>query len=80
LFTLREEHSLRVFQNRKWREAGEESIMRSFITCTIIIRLAKSRMKRWMGHVARMAEMRNVYKILLGKPERKTPLARTERT
>jgi hypothetical protein len=30
----------------------------------------------WMGHVARMGEMINAYKILVGKPERKRPLVR----
>jgi hypothetical protein len=44
--TLREEQRLRVFENRllrrilnlrgkKWREAGEDFIMRSFMTCTL---------------------------------------------
>jgi hypothetical protein len=32
--------------------------------------------KRWAGHVARMGETRNVYKILVGKPEGKRPLGR----
>jgi hypothetical protein len=30
--------------------------------------------KRWPGHVARMGMMRNVYKILLEKPEAKRAL------
>jgi hypothetical protein len=30
----------------------------------------------WNGHVARMGEKRNVYKILVGKPEGKRPLGR----
>jgi hypothetical protein len=29
---------------------------------------------RWMGHAARFGEMRNAYKILVGKPERKRRL------
>jgi hypothetical protein len=29
---------------------------------------------RWAGHVARMGEERKVYKVLVGKPEGKTPL------
>jgi hypothetical protein len=33
----------------------------------------------WMGHVERLGEMRNVYKILFGKPERKRPLGRRRR-
>jgi len=34
-----------------------------------IIRLNKSRRIRYVRHVARMGEMRNAYKILVGKPE-----------
>jgi hypothetical protein len=34
-----------------------------------IIRMTKSRKMRWAGHVARMGEMRNEYRILIGKPE-----------
>jgi hypothetical protein len=33
-------------RGRKWREAGEDCIMRSFM----------SRRKRWVGHVARTGE------------------------
>jgi len=32
-----------------------------------IIRVMKSKRMRWPGHVARMAEMRNVYKIVVGR-------------
>jgi hypothetical protein len=31
------------------------------------IRMIKSRLMRWAGNVARMEEMRNVHKILVGK-------------
>jgi hypothetical protein len=31
---------------------------------------------RWAGHVARMAEKRSVYRLLVGKPEGKRPLGR----
>jgi hypothetical protein len=34
-----------------------------------IIRQIKSRRMRTAGHVARMGEERNVYKVLMGKPE-----------
>jgi hypothetical protein len=44
-----------------------------------ITRVIKQRKMRWMGHVARMGEMRNAYKILVGKPKRKRPLGRTKR-
>jgi hypothetical protein len=36
-----------------------------------IIRIIKSRRMRWAGHVARMGEKRNAYRLLLGKPEGK---------
>jgi hypothetical protein len=44
-----------------------------------IIRQIKSRRMRWAGHVARMGEGRNVYWILVGKPEGKRPLERPRR-
>ena len=31
---------------------------------------------RWAGHVARMAEKRGVYRVVVGKPEGKIPLGR----
>jgi hypothetical protein len=31
---------------------------------------------RWAGYVARMGEERNVYRVLMGKPEGKRPLGR----
>jgi hypothetical protein len=34
---------------------------------------------RWAGHVARMGEERNLYKVLVGKPEGKRPLGRPRR-
>jgi hypothetical protein len=39
-----------------------------------IIRQIKSRGMRWAGHVARMGEGRNVYRVLVGKPEGKDHL------
>jgi hypothetical protein len=41
-----------------------------------IIRQIKSRRMRRAGYVARMGEERNVYKVLMGKPERKRVLGR----
>jgi hypothetical protein len=32
--------------------------------------------KRWVGHVARMGEKRNAYRLLVGKSEGKRPLGR----
>jgi len=34
---------------------------------------------RWAGHVARMAEERGVYRVLMGKSEEKRPLGRPRR-
>jgi len=34
----------------------------------------KSRRVKWAGHVARMGERRDVYRLLVGKPEGKRPL------
>jgi hypothetical protein len=45
-----------------------------------IIRIIKSRRMRWAGHVALMGEKRNVYRILVGKPEGKRPRGRPRRT
>jgi hypothetical protein len=42
-----------------------------------IIRQIKSRRLRWAGHVARMGEGRNVYRVLVGKPEGKRPHGRS---
>jgi hypothetical protein len=44
-----------------------------------IIRQIKSRRMRWTRYVACMAEERNVYKVLVGKPEGKRPLGRPRR-
>ena len=43
-----------------------------------IVRVIKSRRKRWAGHVARMGEGR-VYKVLVGKPAGKRLLRRPRR-
>jgi hypothetical protein len=45
-----------------------------------IIRIIKSRRLRWARHVARMWEKRNVYRLLVGKSERKRPLGRPRHT
>jgi hypothetical protein len=91
--TLREEHRLRVFENRvlrgifgpkgdevtgEWRKlhSGE---LRNLYSSADIIRQMKSRRMRWAGHVARMGEGRNVYRVLVAKPEGKRPLERPRR-
>jgi hypothetical protein len=44
-----------------------------------IIRIIKSRKMRWAGHVARIGEKRNVYRLLVGKPEGRRSLERPRR-
>jgi hypothetical protein len=44
-----------------------------------IIRQIKSRRMSWAGHVACMGEGRNLYRVLVGKPEGKSPLVRPKR-
>jgi hypothetical protein len=41
-----------------------------------IVRVIKSRRIKWTGHVARMGEMKGVYRVLVGKPEGKRPFGR----
>jgi hypothetical protein len=38
--------------------------------------MIKSRRMGWTGHVTRMGEKRNAYRILVGNPEGKIPLGR----
>jgi hypothetical protein len=44
-----------------------------------IIRQIKSRRMRWVGHMVCMGEERNLYRVLMGKPEGKRPLGRPRR-
>ena len=41
-----------------------------------MVRVIKSRIIRYVGHVARMGERRVLYRVLVGKPEGKIPLGR----
>jgi hypothetical protein len=50
-----------------WRKLHNDEI-HSLYSSPNINRGIKSRRMRWAGHVARMGELRNAYKILLGKP------------
>jgi predicted small integral membrane protein len=39
----------------------------------------KARRMRWAGHVARMGQKRNAYRLLVGKPEGRRALGRPRR-
>jgi hypothetical protein len=59
----------------EWRKLYTEEL-RNLYSSPDIIRQIKSRRMRWAGHVARMGEGRNVYRVLVGKPEGKRPVER----
>jgi hypothetical protein len=78
LLTLREEQRLRVFENkvprkifgpkrdevtRGWRKLHNEEL-RDLYSSPSIIRIIKARRMRWAGHVARMGEKKNAYRLL----------------
>jgi hypothetical protein len=44
------------------------------------IRMIKSGRMKWAGHVARMGETRNAYRIFVGKPEGKRAVGRPRRS
>jgi hypothetical protein len=44
-----------------------------------IIRQIKSRRMRWAGHVERIGEGKNLYRVLMGKPEAERPIERPRR-
>jgi hypothetical protein len=51
----------------------------SLYSSSNISRMIKSIRKRWTGHVTRVGEKMNAYRILLGKSEGKRPLGRQRR-
>jgi hypothetical protein len=55
--------------------------MRSLMICTPNPKCSaiKSRRMRWAGEVTHMGEIRDVYRFLVGKHERKRPLGRARR-
>jgi hypothetical protein len=88
--TLREEHRLRVFENRVlrrifglkrdevtggWRKLHNEELHNLYSSPAII--MIKFRRMKWAGHVARMGEKRNAYRLLVGKPKGKKLVERS---
>jgi hypothetical protein len=84
---LREEHTLRVFENRVlrrifgpkreedklWRKLHNDELY-SLYSSPNFVRVIKSRKMMGAGHVSRMEEGRGVYKVLGGRPKGKRPL------
>jgi len=66
-----------IYEAGCWRRVHNEKLLNLYASPNII-RIIKSRSKRWAGHVALMGQMRNTYKILVGKPERKRELGTPE--
>jgi len=79
---MREEHRLRVFENRvlrrifgpkrdevtgEWRKLHNEELTHLSSSANIV-RVIKSRKMRWAGHVACMGEGKGMYRVLVGKP------------
>jgi hypothetical protein len=88
--TLREEHRLRVFENRVlrrifgpkrdevmggWRQLHKEEL-HDLYSSPSILKIVKLRGMRWVGQVAQMGENRTVCRLLVGNLERKMPLGR----
>jgi hypothetical protein len=86
--TLREERRLRVFENRvlrrifgpmwdevtrEWRKLHIDELNNLYCSPNIV-RVIKSRRRRWAGHVARLRQGRGVYRALVGKSEGKNHL------
>jgi hypothetical protein len=79
--TLREEHRLRVLENRvlrkifepktdnvteEWRRLNNDELYELY-SSHAIIQMIKSRRMRWGKHVARLGERKGAYRVLEGK-------------
>ena len=71
----------RIFRPRRdevmgeWRRLHNKEL-NNLYSSSNIVQVIKSRRMRWAGHVARMGEEREAYRVLVGKPEGKRPLGR----
>jgi len=87
--TLREGRKLRVFENRVFRRIfgsnrdevtmGWRKLHNERLNDLYCVRVIKSRIMRWTGHVARTGDRRGILRVLVGKPEGKRPLGRPRR-
>ena len=62
----------------EWRRLHNEEL-NDLSSSASIVRVIKSRRMRWAGHVARMGEERELYRVLVGEPEGRRPLRRPRR-
>ena len=69
-----ENRVLRVFGPKRdegtgeWRKLHNEELSYLYYLPNLV-RVVKSRIMRWAGHVARMGEGRGVHRVLVRKPE-----------
>ena len=62
----------------EWRKLHNEELSDLYFLPNIV-RVVKSRRMRWAGQVPRIGEGRGVYRVLVGKPEGKSPMGRPRR-
>ena len=71
---------LRIFGSKRDKVKGEwrklYNVELHLYPSLSIVRVVKSRVMVWAGHVARMGEKSGVYRVLVGKPEGKRPIGR----
>jgi hypothetical protein len=65
-------------EDGSWRKLYNDEL-HSLYSSPNIVSVIKSRRMRWAGHVARMGEGRGVYRVLVGRIEKKRPLGRPRR-
>ena len=90
VFHIEEKCRLKVFENKvlrkilrpkrdeatgEWRRLHNKELYAPYASPNII-RVIKSKRLIWAGHVARMGEGRDAYRVLLGKHQRSRPLER----
>ena len=66
-------YCLRDEVTEEWRKLHNEELNDLYCSPNIV-RVIKSIIMGWAGNVARMGDWRGVYRVLVGKPEKKRPL------
>jgi hypothetical protein len=65
-------------EDGSWRKLHNDEL-HSLYSSPNIVRVIKSRRMRWAGHVVRMGEGRDVYRVLVGRSEGCRPPGRPRR-